>query len=44
MESNKIIPKGILFPLILLTFLCLGCDEESDRYYAFSFQAHHEYE
>ena len=45
MESNKIIPKGILFPFILLTTLFFAwlCDQY-DRYYACSFQAHHEYE
>lgn len=45
MESNKIIPKGILFSFILLTTLfCLGCAEQSYGYHACGFQAHHEYE
>lgn len=46
MESNKIIPKGILFSFILLTtlFFCLGCAEQSYGYHACGFQAHHEYE
>lgn len=46
MESNKIIPKGILFPFILLTtlFFAWAVPNNLTGYYACSFQAHHEYE
>ena len=46
MESNKIIPKGILFSFILLTtlFFAWAVPNNLTDTNACGFQAHHEYE